>query len=192
MITKLEQSIIESAREHLSSLRHALALAESHERDIEVTKEFFSISSLVMFRHFDSGLSHDASLVLRAIELEAAAAIGGPRETPAHRDAEQATGLLPEYRQKLEPIQAGAILLKPSPHLEALAKNGQLAFKVDDEGYPEIWLGERLWEVSGRGVSPAGTVIDPGAPGPVVRVMTLEDQAFIVAWLSKPEALSKH
>lgn len=94
--------------------------------------------------------------------------------------------------QTLEPIQAGAILLKPSPHLQALAKDGQVAFKVDDEGYPEIWLGERLWEVSGRGVAPAGTVIDPGAPGPVVRVMTLEDQAFIVAWLSRPAAPLQH
>ena len=192
MITKLERAMIDSAREHLVSLRHALALPESHERDIEVTKEFFSLSSLVMFCHFDSGLSEDASQVLRGIDLESSAAMGGPRETPAHRDAEQATGLLPEFRQKLEPIQAGAILLKPSAHLEALAKDGQLAFKVDDEGYPEIWLGERLWEVSGRGVAPAGTVIDPGTPGPVVRVMTLEDQAFIVAWLSKPAAPSKH
>lgn len=84
----------------------------------------------------------------------------------------------------LEPIQVGDILLKPSPHLQALA-NQQATFKVDGEGYPEIWLGNRLWEVSGASHLPAGTVIDPGTPGPVTRLMTLEDQAFIVAWLNQ-------
>lgn len=94
--------------------------------------------------------------------------------------------------QKLEPIQIGDVLLKPSKHLKELTENAQTVFKVDDEGYPEIWLGERLWEISGRGLAPAGSTVDPGAPGPVVRVMSLEDQAFIVAWLSKSETPSRH
>jgi hypothetical protein len=68
-----------------------------------------------------------------------------------------------------------------------LAKDESTTFKVDAEGYPEIWLGERLWEVSPSGVVAPGTIVDPGAPGPVLRAMSLEDQAFIVAWLSRPE-----
>jgi hypothetical protein len=88
----------------------------------------------------------------------------------------------------LEPIQVGAVLLKPSAHLQSLAKDENAMFKVDAEGYPEIWLGSRLWEVSPSAHLPPGAIIDPGAPGPVLRAMSLEDQAFIVAWLSKPEA----
>lgn len=100
MITKLEQSMIDSAREHLRSLHHALALPEGHERDIEITKEFFSLSSLVMFCHFASGLSEDASQVLRGIELESAAAMGADRPgdtyAPAQADQQPATPPLPE------------------------------------------------------------------------------------------------
>lgn len=80
---------------------------------------------------------------------------------------------------KLEPVSAGEVLLKPSAHLQLLATDGAAVFKVDDEGYPEIWLAGRLWEVSGRGVVAVGDVVDPGEPGPVVRVMTLADQAYI-------------
>lgn len=100
MITKLEQSIIDSAREHLSSLRHSLALPEGHQRDLEVSKEFWSLSSLMMFRHFNSGLSEDASQMLRGIELESAAAMGadqpGDIYTPVQANQQQATSLLPE------------------------------------------------------------------------------------------------
>jgi len=87
----------------------------------------------------------------------------------------------------LGPIQVGDITLTPSAHLLALAKDEQTEFKVDAEGYPEIWLGSRLWEVSPNGALPPNTIYDPGAPGPVARAMTIEDQAFIVAWLSRPE-----
>lgn len=99
---------------------------------------------------------------------------------------------MPVNNFQLEPVLVGEVLLKPSKHLQSLAKDGDAVFKVDDEGFPEVWLGARLWEVSGRGIAKAGEVVDPGAPGPVVRVMTLEDQAYIVAWLSRPGVATQH
>lgn len=94
--------------------------------------------------------------------------------------------------KKLEPIKVGDTLLKPTTHLQELFQGGQVVFKLDDGGYPEIWLGGRLWEVSGAGWLPEGTVFDPGAAGPVVRLMSLEDQAFIVAWIGAQETPSLH
>ncbi|KPW63195.1 hypothetical protein ALO80_200000 [Pseudomonas caricapapayae] len=94
--------------------------------------------------------------------------------------------------KKLEPVLVGDALLKPSAHLRSMAADDTLTFKFDDEGNPEIWLGNRLWEVSGLGLTGAGELIDPGSPGPVVRVMALEDQAYIVALLSSPAAMPHH
>jgi len=83
----------------------------------------------------------------------------------------------------------GVDLLKPSAHLQSLAKSGNLVFQLDNEGQPEIWLGDRLWEVSGKAGASTGDVLDPGAPGPVVRVMSPSDQkyitAYITVWLSR-------
>lgn len=84
--------------------------------------------------------------------------------------------------KRLEPIRSKDDTIMPSEHLQDLASQEHTIFILDAEGRPEVWLGNRLWEVAARDGHKPGDCVDPPG-GPVVRIMAAQDEAYLVAHL---------
>jgi hypothetical protein len=76
-MNQLETTIVDSARQQLSLLQHALARPISDDRNDEMSSAFWMASGYVMLANLaDSGLSEAARDALMAIEKEIAMAMG--------------------------------------------------------------------------------------------------------------------
>lgn len=97
---------------------------------------------------------------------------------------------------QLEDIQIGDSVYKPSSRLINLAANSDTVLKVDGDGLPEVWLGERIWLVGAHEGHKPGDSLDPykpyarkdGATGPVVNVMEEAEAAYIRAYAQQSAA----
>lgn len=75
-MNQLETTIIDSARQQLSLLQHALSRPISNDRNDEMSSAFWMASGYVMLANLaDSGLSEAARDALMAIEKEIATAM---------------------------------------------------------------------------------------------------------------------